>query len=355
MAAEGEDQVLALASSSVPSTSKLSTPHTISLPLLAIFDHSEVHLPSTAQDPVAFEQALLSNSQTIVQALVGSIFSRPLVSSLSANSGEIPTAISSLNKTSLEPLVTLPPASDLEYGLIPRAKRLPSAKPLTKWEKFAKKKGIGAKNKGKKVWDEEKGEWRDRWGYGKWKGARGMGEDGKGLADDWVVEVKGNEEADPSYNPRAQSKKESKLRKGKNEKQQLANIARAQAETSGPTPQEKRKTELERKIGQVSRSTTAMGKFAEAGEVGRAKGERRKFEPNVTSGGEKEERNKQLEILNKLGKPGSGTTSKKRKAEEMGGAELNVRKAIRTLNGERKAAKDASAKTGGGKRGKGKR
>ncbi|KAH8925939.1 hypothetical protein BT69DRAFT_1215943, partial [Atractiella rhizophila] len=284
-----------------------------------------------------FEQALLSNSQTIVQALVGSIFSRPLVSSLSANSGEIPTAI-----------------SNLEYGLIPRAKRLPSAKPLTKWEKFAKKKGIGAKNKGKKVWDEEKGEWRDRWGYGKWKGARGMGEDGKGLADDWVVEVKGNE-ADPSYNPRAQSKKESKLRKGKNEKQQLANIARAQAETSGPTPQEKRKTELERKIGQVSRSTTAMGKFAEAGEVGRAKGERRKFEPNVTSGGEKEERNKQLEILNKLGKPGSGTTSKKRKAEEMGGAELNVRKAIRTLNGERKAAKDASAKTGGGKRGKGKR
>lgn len=75
-------------------------------------------------------------------------------------------------------LMTLPaPAFQL-----PREKRVPAPKAPTKWEKFAAKKGIGQnkRRKGKKVFDEEKGEWVERYG---WKrGDRDAG-------GQWLVEV----------------------------------------------------------------------------------------------------------------------------------------------------------------------
>jgi len=81
-------------------------------------------------------------------------------------------------------LLTLPaPAIHL-----PREKPLPKPKPPTKWERFAKKKGIGNFNpnsskeerRKKLVYDEEKGEWVPKWGY------KGKNKDGEG---DWLVEV----------------------------------------------------------------------------------------------------------------------------------------------------------------------
>ncbi|MCJ1339936.1 Rhodanese- sulfurtransferase [Bachmanniomyces sp. S44760] len=75
-------------------------------------------------------------------------------------------------------LLTLPPPTTI----LPREKPLPAAKEVTKWEKFAKKKGIKDKRKGegKMVYDEEKGEWVPKWGY------KGKNKDGEG---DWIVEV----------------------------------------------------------------------------------------------------------------------------------------------------------------------
>ena len=61
------------------------------------------------------------------------------------------------------PLTLLPAPKTI----LPRAKPLPKPKPPTKWEKFAAAKGIQKRKKEKKVWDEEKQEWVDRWG---WKG-----------------------------------------------------------------------------------------------------------------------------------------------------------------------------------------
>lgn len=88
--------------------------------------------------------------------------------------------------------LSLPPA---ELAL-PRWKPLPKAKPPTKWEAFAKKKGIGkfansANGKGAAleerrknlVYDEESGEWKRKWGY------RGKNKDGKGEGSDWLVEL----------------------------------------------------------------------------------------------------------------------------------------------------------------------
>lgn len=64
---------------------------------------------------------------------------------------------------------------------LPREKPVPADKPLTKWQEFAKKKGIKAKAKDTNlVYDEEKGEWVPKWGY---KGKNKEGE------NDWLVEV----------------------------------------------------------------------------------------------------------------------------------------------------------------------
>ena len=63
---------------------------------------------------------------------------------------------------------------------LPREKSIPTPKEPTKWELFAKKKGIAAKRKeGNKVYDEASGEWVPKYGYG----APKKGE------DDWLVEV----------------------------------------------------------------------------------------------------------------------------------------------------------------------
>lgn len=62
-----------------------------------------------------------------------------------------------------------------------RAKPIPEAKKETKWEKFAKEKGIQKKKRARMIWDEQTNEWRPRWGY---KRANG------GIEDMPIVELK---------------------------------------------------------------------------------------------------------------------------------------------------------------------
>lgn len=99
---------------------------------------------------------------------------------------------------------------------IPREKPIPKAKEPTKWELFAKKKGIQSKpREGKMVYDEEKGEWVPKWGY---KGRN------KDVEHQWLVEIDdkktdGGEEIDPRKLSRDERKKNIKL----NERQQKKN------------------------------------------------------------------------------------------------------------------------------------
>ena len=82
-------------------------------------------------------------------------------------------------------LFSLPPCTTP----LPREKPLPAEKQETKWEKFARKKGIKDKKRGegKMVYDEEKGEWVPKWGY------KGRNKDGE---NDWIVEVDEKKEKD---------------------------------------------------------------------------------------------------------------------------------------------------------------
>jgi regulator of ribosome biosynthesis len=58
------------------------------------------------------------------------------------------------------PLAQLPAPTTL----LPRSKPLPKPKAQTKWEMFAVAKGISHKKRDKRVWDEEKQDWVNRWG-----------------------------------------------------------------------------------------------------------------------------------------------------------------------------------------------
>ena len=68
-----------------------------------------------------------------------------------------------------------------EQYLLPRSKPVPKAKPPTKWETYAKQKGIQKTKKDKLVWDETSQQWKPRFGY------RGINQN-----NDWVVEVPNN-------------------------------------------------------------------------------------------------------------------------------------------------------------------
>ena len=103
----------------------------------------------------------MSTARDGAQALIAALFSSPTTSSPDG------------------PLAQLPPPT----MQLPRAKPLPKPKPPTKWEQFAKAKGIQKTRRDKKVWDEEKQEWVNRWG---WKGAN------KDKEVQWLTEVPAN-------------------------------------------------------------------------------------------------------------------------------------------------------------------
>lgn len=88
------------------------------------------------------EAYLAETAREGIQLLLNNLFSLPTTSSADG------------------PLARLPKPTTL----LPRAKSLPKPKPPTKWEKFAAAKGIDKRIKDKKVWDEEKQDWVDRWG-----------------------------------------------------------------------------------------------------------------------------------------------------------------------------------------------
>lgn len=131
-------------------------------------------------------------------------------------------------------LLTLPPPNIL----LPRQKPLPTPKPPTKWELFARKKGIGKYSKKpgaaladkerrkKLVYDEEKGEWVPRWGY---KGKN------KAMENEWLVEVPQKEwkNEGEGKNIRTLSRQERKERIKRNERKMRANERRARKAAGG--------------------------------------------------------------------------------------------------------------------------
>lgn len=105
------------------------------------------------------------------------------------------------------------------------------AKPPTKWEQFAKKKGIKDKKRGegKMVFDEASGEWVPKWGY---KGRNKEGE------SDWIVEVDEKKEREREMEgkgktARGEGRRERVEKVKRNERKQRANERRARKTGDG--------------------------------------------------------------------------------------------------------------------------
>ncbi|ORY11227.1 ribosome biogenesis regulatory protein-domain-containing protein [Clohesyomyces aquaticus] len=100
---------------------------------------------------------------------------------------------------------------------LPREKPIPTEKPPTKWELFAKKKGIKDKKRdGKMVYDEATGEWVPKWGY------KGKNKDGD---TQWLVEVDAKKELETGEagDSRAEGRRERKEKVRRNERKQRSN------------------------------------------------------------------------------------------------------------------------------------
>lgn len=104
--------------------------------------------------------------------------------------------------------------------VLPRAKPIPEPKQPTKWERFAKSKGIkskSSKRRDKLNWDEEADKWVPRYGYKKAENDE---------QKEWVIEIPDN--ADPNVDYFAKREKEKKERISKNKFQQMRNVERSQ-------------------------------------------------------------------------------------------------------------------------------
>ncbi|KAG0224654.1 ribosome biogenesis regulatory protein-domain-containing protein [Mortierella sp. GBAus27b] len=201
--------------------------------------------------------------------------------------------------------------------LLPREKPLPKPKPETRWEKFAKAKGIVKRKKDRMVFDEATGDYKPRWGY------QGINDDG---SKDWLIEVpEGANPMDDQYELRREAKKE---RVEKNEKRRQRNLDEAavaskldqKAIKRGDRPnmdnaRAMKRKEIENQILISKTATASAGKFDTAlkGDL-KPKGIKRQFAPTITDASREKAGN--MDILDRV-------------VSKSGEDLVNVRKAIK--------------------------
>jgi len=135
------------------------------------------------------------------------------------------------------PMVTLPSYDEVA---LPRALPPPPPKQETKWEKFAKAKGISLnkEKRSRKVFDEATGEWMYRTGY----------EKANSKEQNWpIVEVGAND--DPFDDPWEKMRDEKRSRKDKNTANRMKNAEQAGQLTKGTTNRTIKSMERKRKAG----------------------------------------------------------------------------------------------------------
>merc|ERR1712156_759004 len=217
-------------------------------------------------------------------------------------------------------------------GSLPREKPVPKPKPMTKWEKYAKEKGIEKKKKKERlVWDDVVQMWIPQFGYKK----------AQAEADkNWAIPVKHNH--DPNEDPYEKMAEDKKEKVAKNELQRLRNLARAKnvsVPSVGVAPSTKdaqakslSKSEDLKKAADIARASTAsLGKFQES--------LHKKLESNTVDNSTEKERS--LNILQSI-------TNKSSKID----IDAAVNKQIFREDQERKTEKEKERE--GKKKGKGK-
>lgn len=137
---------------------------------------------------------------------------------------------------------------------LPRSRKLPEPKVLSRWEQFAKSKGLKKTKKDKKVYDEVLGKWVPTYGYQHNKAEK---------EKDWCLEVPKN--VDPMTDM-FQEKRDLRLEKiSKNEINRMKNIARAKKiklpRTGFVGEASATSKELSTAVSIAKNSTASVGKF----------------------------------------------------------------------------------------------
>ena len=170
-----------------------------------------------------------------VQLLLNRVFSLPVVAGSST------------------PMVVLPPSETNQVHL-PRAQPLPRPAPLTRWDKFAKDKGIVKKKRGRMVWDELRKDHVPRWGADSVKkSANKIG--------DWLMEVPATSSEDP-FEKKALAKE---LTKAKQKLREMRNTFEATGEKLpagvSHVQQKRGKDAVFESLQRATKATASMGKF----------------------------------------------------------------------------------------------
>ncbi|KAI5918263.1 ribosomal biogenesis regulatory protein [Camillea tinctor] len=151
------------------------TPYTFDLGLLLANDPNPITTsaiaPSTPASASSHEAQLAATARDAAQALINQLLTTCPLSS-----------------TQSGVLLTLPASTTA----LPREKPVPEAKPPTKWEQFAARKGIKPKTREQRrmkgqQYNEETRQWERTWGWDK-GGKMRRREDGA-VQHDWLVEV----------------------------------------------------------------------------------------------------------------------------------------------------------------------
>ncbi|KAF7724749.1 Rhodanese- sulfurtransferase [Apophysomyces ossiformis] len=276
-----------------PITVEKLVPLDFDLNLLSGFDTNAYDEKRLKNDKEAYLKDLTRDN---TQLIVNEIFKLPMVSNDAGVLAQLPERTT----------------------ILPREKPLPKDKPLTRWEKFAKAKGIQKQKRERMVWDEDRQEYVPRWGY-----AGGQ----KDKLQDWLIEVPQN--SDPMEDQYAKKREEKKERVERNAKRQKRNTEETNAATMAGKKdiREFKKSELQAAIAASKTATASMGKFdKKLKDEPKAKGVTHQFAPTI--GDTKAEKNSALDILKKV--VGKEDT-------------LNVKKAVR-LHSKEKSIKKQSKK-----------
>jgi len=235
---------------------------------------------------------------------------------------------------------------------LPREKPPPRPRPPTRWEQFARLKGIRRRKRTALVWDEQAKEWRRRWGY------RRAGGD---PARAWLAEVPAG--ADPEEDQLAKLRRAKRERVARNELNRLRNLARAHRAAAAPPlhptgHQSRQELGLAARVARVS--TASLGRFQPrlpkepAEPPSRNGGKKRRFGPLL--GDLAAERGRQLELLRGMNskKPALDITravNKQLREEDAEAAAAKGKKRAQRGKRGRRQQQRPGKRSGGGKKG----
>jgi len=259
---------------------------------LTVFDANPVPSKKDAKQREAWIQ---HNARDVTQVLVNHIFSLPTESTEEGFFAMLPDIVTPL----------------------PREKPVPKEKTLTRWEKFAKAKGINKTKKSRVEFDEGLGEFVPKYGF---RGVK-QGRNPDLVPNDWLVEVPDSLTKPvvdtPEEDQFSRIKKAKKERVEKNQKlqrrnqEEAANSAAAgiAAFASRDTAQNRAtlKTQLDKALKVTKVSTASLGRFDKSlkrpeGDVKLKLGKRRGtgLEDSMLKGDLKGERARMLELAQKV-------------------------------------------------------